>query len=186
MKRLNRSGFTMMELLVVLLIIAILAAVAAPFFFQNADRAKASEAVSAAGSIRSGERNYSSTNNGGYLDVTDGGTYFGSGTSNQSAVLGVQIKAVKYFSPESYIVTTVTPGGAAWPSGIPTSGLTAAPKDFLITVNGLNSLGIGSASSEPAPNAGDVKVTGKVIEVAMDNSGQIIWTSNGGTSWSIY
>jgi len=181
MKKLTRSGFTMMELLVVLLIIAILAAVAAPFFFQNADRAKASEAVSAAGSIRSGERNYSSTNSGAYLDVTDGGTYFGTGATNQSAVLGVQVKAVKYFSPESYTVAT----GAAWPSGVP-SGLTAAPKDFLITVNGTNSLGIGGASSEPAPNAPEVKVSGKVIEVAMDNSGQIIWSSNGGTSWSIY
>lgn len=176
MKRLGKQGFSMIELLVVLLIIGILAAVAAPFFLQNADKTRASEAVAGAGSIRSSERNYYVQNNSSYFGVTDGATYFGSDTGNQSAVLGVQIANPKYFSPASY---TVTVGGnfGATPTGI------SAAQGYVIEVNGATPPNIAGASiANGAANAGDVSN----IMVEMDNSGQTIWSSNAGTSWTKY
>ena len=168
MKRLTKGGFTMMELLVVLLIIAILAAVAAPFFFQNANKSRASEAVSALGSIRSGERNYASQNNGGYFIVTDGATYFGAGS--QSETLGVQVKDAKYFSSDSYTVDV--PG--AWPSGSP---ITAPTPQYMVIANGLNSKSTGVTA---APNAGEVNK----IQVMMDQAGQVIVSYDTGATWA--
>lgn len=176
MKRLSKAGFSMIELLVVLLIIGILAAVAAPIFLQNADKSRASEAVAAVGSIRSALRNYQAQN-GGFLTVTDGVTYFGTATGNKSDVLGVQIRGVKYFSPRSY---TIDVGGTF--TSVPT-GVTAA-QDFVIRANGsvATNLLLSADGDNGAANAGDVAN----IRVEMDNAGQIIYSTDAGTTWATY
>jgi len=61
LSRLNRplrkdGGFTLVELLIVVVIIGILAAVGIPMYRGASDRAKASEAVSALGTVRSALR----------------------------------------------------------------------------------------------------------------------------------
>src|SRR3989338_383448 len=65
----NKKGFTMVELLVVLVIVAILAAVATPIYLANVQRSRASEAVSAMALIRQALRDYQITANA-YFDVT--------------------------------------------------------------------------------------------------------------------
>ncbi len=51
-KEIDRSGFTLVELMVVIMIVAILAAVAVPLMRGRIDSAKWSEAVATAGTIR--------------------------------------------------------------------------------------------------------------------------------------
>ena len=59
MVRLNKKGFTLIELIIVVVIIGILAAIAAPMMTGNVNRAKRSEAIAAEGSIRTAIRLYS-------------------------------------------------------------------------------------------------------------------------------
>ncbi|MBI3020558.1 MAG: prepilin-type N-terminal cleavage/methylation domain-containing protein [Candidatus Omnitrophica bacterium] len=71
----NARGFTLLELLTVVVIVAILASVAMPQFIKTGERARASEAISLLGALRSSEIRYkaqtgSYTNSLGDLDVT--------------------------------------------------------------------------------------------------------------------
>ena len=96
MLRKNQGGFTLVELMIVVIIVGILAAVAIPMYQGATERAKASEAVAALGTIRGAMRVYFAEHgtydipglvvglqitNPGVLDVTDNdlmGRYFSS------------------------------------------------------------------------------------------------------------
>ncbi len=96
MLRKNQGGFTLVELMIVVIIVGILAAVAIPMYQGATERAKASEAVAALGTIRGAMRVYFAEHgtyvnanftdndlvtNGSVLDVTDNdlmGHYFSS------------------------------------------------------------------------------------------------------------
>lgn len=58
MLRRNERGFTLVELMIVVIIVGILAAVAIPMYQGATERAKASEAVAALGTIRGAMRVY--------------------------------------------------------------------------------------------------------------------------------
>lgn len=58
MLRRNQRGFTLVELMIVVIIVGILAAVAIPMYQGATERAKASEAVAALGTIRGAMRVY--------------------------------------------------------------------------------------------------------------------------------
>lgn len=58
LKRNRRSGFTLLELLIVVIIVSILAAVALPRFGKMTKRARASEAATAIGAILTAETLY--------------------------------------------------------------------------------------------------------------------------------
>ena len=58
MLRKNQGGFTLVELMIVVIIVGILAAVAIPMYQGATERAKASEAVAALGTIRGALRVY--------------------------------------------------------------------------------------------------------------------------------
>ena len=94
MLRRNQGGFTLVELMIVVIIVGILAAVAIPMYQGATERAKASEAVAALGTIRGAMRVYyaehgtyinpsftagAQATNGSVLDVSDNdllGRYF--------------------------------------------------------------------------------------------------------------
>ncbi|MCK5596630.1 MAG: prepilin-type N-terminal cleavage/methylation domain-containing protein [Candidatus Eisenbacteria sp.] len=96
MLRRNQRGFTLVELMIVVIIVGILAAVAIPMYQGATERAKASEAVAALGTIRGAMRVYYAEHgtyvgasftdgalvtNGSVLDVSDNdllGRYFSS------------------------------------------------------------------------------------------------------------
>ena len=89
-----RAGFTLVELMIVVIIVGVLAAVAIPMYTLASEKAKASEAVAALGSIRTALRSYYAEHNtfvnanfvdgaqvtaGGILEITDtdlSGRYF--------------------------------------------------------------------------------------------------------------
>jgi prepilin-type N-terminal cleavage/methylation domain-containing protein len=54
----GRSGFTLLELLIVVVIIAILASIALPGYIRAAEKARASEALQLLGAIRSAQNRY--------------------------------------------------------------------------------------------------------------------------------
>lgn len=110
MLRRNQRGFTLVELMIVVIIVGILAAVAIPMYQGATERAKASEAVAALGTIRGAMRVYyaehgtyvnasftdgAQVTNGGVLDVSD------------TDLLG------RYFSTECYTFSGV-PAAAAF------------------------------------------------------------------------
>lgn len=57
-RRDRRSGFTLLELLMVVIIIAILASIALPQYIKASEKARASEALSALGAIRAAEQRF--------------------------------------------------------------------------------------------------------------------------------
>ena len=70
----SESGFTLVELLVVMLIIGLLAAIAIPAFFNQRDKAKDSSAKEAVRTAQTAIETYSTDNNGSYDNAEIAGT----------------------------------------------------------------------------------------------------------------
>ena len=66
----DESGFTLVELLVVMLIIGILAAIAIPSFFAQRDKATDTDAKSAARTAQTAIETYATDNGGSYASAT--------------------------------------------------------------------------------------------------------------------
>lgn len=159
-----KKGFTMVELLVVLIILTILVAVAAPMYFANVDRSKASEAVAGMGLIRQAEREYYIRHKN-YLAVTGN-------TTSVDPTLDIDVGATQYFSNKCYSVTV---GNSTFTAGGPSV-------DFLIKADG--SLSENLTSGRGAVNYSDVNLT----RLEMDNSGTVKVSYKGGAagSWKDY
>jgi len=91
----GKSGFTMVELMVVVIIVGILAAVSIPLYQANIKRAIRTEAEATLGSIRSAERIYKSEFN----------TYAVVAAGAAESVLGVAVVDAHYFDANCYDVT---------------------------------------------------------------------------------
>jgi len=173
----NTKGFTLVELLVVLLIIAILAAIATPLYLQNANRARASEAVSAMGLIRQALRDHF-INNSVYcdvvLDATDGNIQNGLPTScvpasgvptPANAGLAVDLGVAQYYSNAAFTVDAVP--------GTDTQFTIPDPVNFLIFADGsISEACVGANDENCAINSTQVSN----IDLKMDNSGRIFVT----------
>ncbi len=68
----SESGFTLVELLVVMLIIGLLAAIAIPAFFNQRDKAKDASAKEAVRTAQTAIETYSTDNNGSYAGAAIG------------------------------------------------------------------------------------------------------------------
>ncbi len=66
----EESGFTLVELLVVMLILGLLAAIAIPAFFNQRDKARDADAKSAARTAQTAIETYATDNGGSYLNAT--------------------------------------------------------------------------------------------------------------------
>jgi type IV pilus assembly protein PilA len=66
----SESGFTLVELLVVMLILGLLAAIAIPAFFNQRTKAQDSEAKSTAKTAQTALETYATDNNGSYAGAT--------------------------------------------------------------------------------------------------------------------
>jgi len=177
-------GFTMVELLVVLIILAILVAVAAPMYFGNVDRARASEAVAAAGTIKQALRDYFVSRNT-YFNISAGNidsplptSVTASVPTPSSAGVNVNLGVVQYFSNAAYSVTAASPN---WHTNI-TAGNPGAPVNFLISVDGSLSAACSSGSTDCAVKNSDVAN----YRIQMDNSGRTFVSYNSGTNWEAY
>jgi prepilin-type N-terminal cleavage/methylation domain-containing protein len=184
-------GFTMIELLVVLIILAILVAVAAPMYFGNTRRAKASEAVAAMGTIRQVERDFR-ISNGNYFDVAANGTtgniqnilpntvVAATGVpSPATAGVGVDLGVAQYFSNGAFTVNAVNQGAGQFTN--PTA------VDFIISATGAaaqNNQCAAAGSTNCAVHATDADVA--AMQLQMDNSGRVMVSYDSGTTWGAY
>jgi prepilin-type N-terminal cleavage/methylation domain-containing protein len=184
-------GFTMIELLVVLIILAILVAVAAPMYFGNTRRAKASEAVAVMGTIRQVERDFR-ISNGNYFDVAVNGT-----TGNIQKVLptsvaaatgvpspadsgvGIDLGVSQYFSNGAFSVNAVNHGAGQFTN--PTA------VDFIISATGAaaqNNQCVAGSTTNCAVHATDADAA--AMQLQMDNSGRVMVSYDSGTTWAAY
>lgn len=98
-KLMNESGFTLVELMIVIVIVGILAAVAVPIYQGNITKAKMTECDSALGTIRTALRVYFAEQ-GSYPPLTNAAV--------ASAGIGVSESDLtgKYFSASNYTLTS--------------------------------------------------------------------------------
>lgn len=168
----KRQGFTMVELLVVLIIVGILISVAAPMYFRNTNRAKATEAIAVMGAIRDAEREVR-ISQPGYFPIALGElqnplptTVTAAGAKTPAtAGAGINLGVAQYFSNAAYTVS-VAAAGTAGISGMFTP---STVQNFLISVSGAASGSCAASATDCA--ARNSEVAGFNLE--MDNSGRV-------------
>ena len=206
----NKKGFTMVELLVVLLIVGILAAIATPLFLAHTKRAKASEAVATMSQIRQAERDYNVSHPNSYFSINSNaiGNYISQVIPDSVNTSGVPTPAARgvdvnpgvaqYFSTTSFSVDASS--GKAWLTTTP--GDPTTPVDFVITANGSVNVACSAytptTGTPPVPNTNPLTnscavhyISGTDNQVAvfrlqMDNSGRIFVSYDAGVTWSAW
>ena len=193
----NKKGFTMVELLVVLVIVAILAAVATPIYLANVQRSRASEAVSSMALIRQALRDYQ-INADTYFDVASdeiqlkppfvGDITPATGALANPAGLDIDAGVARYFSNAAYTVDAVPTDTDG------TSGEFTAPPvvNFLISANGAATGTVPVATTNPqctttiTENCATNQAEVEDYRLEMDNSGRTYVSYDAGTTWQPY
>jgi len=131
----NRTGFTMVELMVVVLIVGILAAVAVPMMTGRIDSSKWSEAKSGMGTIASALRAY----------AAEKGSYSTAPSLSQIGISNTDLDGT-YFSHEAYAITSSSANGSqvsylitCTAASSTRSGKPASPASMTLTCNAANS-----------------------------------------------
>jgi len=102
----EESGFTLVELLVVMLILGILAAIAIPSFFNQRDKARDADAKAGVRTAQTAMETYATDNNGVYTGADAAALQNLEATLNDSNISTVTIPA-----PEQYTVGVTSDTG---------------------------------------------------------------------------
>jgi type IV pilus assembly protein PilA len=108
----TNKGFTLTELMVVILVIGILASVAIPLMQVRIDKAKWTEACSAAGTIRSSIHSYASETSIATAQGLTGNDLSDAGTEAALGFIPTDLEGT-YFSAGDYVITSVNGNGIA-------------------------------------------------------------------------
>lgn len=92
----NKRGFTLLELLMVVIIIAILASIALPQYILATEKARASEAMQLLGAIRSAQNRYQAQNNDTLYALVVGDLDTTLGTPNYWEALNLTATGARY------------------------------------------------------------------------------------------
>jgi type IV pilus assembly protein PilA len=104
----EESGFTLVELLVVMLILGLLAAIAIPSFFNQRDKAKDADAKALARTAQTAIETYATDNQGSYSSAAPGDLTTIEPVLNDATALTVVSAGV-----DSYEVRTTSTAGSA-------------------------------------------------------------------------
>jgi type IV pilus assembly protein PilA len=135
----SESGFTLVELLVVMLILGLLAAIAIPAFFNQRAKAQDSEAKATAKTAQTALETYSTDNNGSYLNATRASLKsieptLSSASSGANTISSLTVASDNYSltvtseSGNTFTITRAATGGLTYPcdtdgkAGCPNSG----------------------------------------------------------------
>ena len=141
----RRGGFTLIELMIVVAIIGILAAIAIPSFLNFRLKAKASEAKSNLGAIRTTEVAYYAEWSMSVGNQTYTPTGNRTGNANKvSWVADLSRFSVLGFAPEGKVFFDYNLEGTDWPTG----GFTSSAQGDLDGNNALSTFTISSDTSE--------------------------------------
>lgn len=127
MRKRNKKGFTLVELMVVAVIVAILAAVAVPLMSANKKRAMATEAEAAMGTVRTALRTLYAQTSAYNRDLDDGTL---TAPLAPTALPGIESGDLngKYWQEGYYSITAIAAGSytitATGASGSPVEGVT--------------------------------------------------------------
>lgn len=134
-KKKNEEGFTLIELLVVIIIIGILSAIALPSFLNQANKARASEAKTYAGSVNRAQQAYFLESNAFATAQTD----------FNKLQLGIKTQTENY----TYNLNTFDGTQGASIKAVPTTTATAVLKGYagFVTVGSTGTAATGEATT---------------------------------------
>ncbi len=135
----SESGFTLVELLVVMLILGLLAAIAIPAFFNQRTKAQDSEAKSTVKTAQTAIETYATDNNGSYVGATRANLKtieptLSSASSGANAITTLTVAASSYTltvtseSTNTFSIVRASDGSLTYPcspsgnGGCPSSG----------------------------------------------------------------
>jgi type IV pilus assembly protein PilA len=140
----SESGFTLVELLVVMLILGLLAAIAIPSFFNQRDKARDADAKTLARTAQTAIETYGTDNGGSYAGATPAALITIEETLNEADLT----------APENGDALSVTSNADTYTVTVDSQN---TPNDFSINraANGTVTLTCTVANSDGCPNGGN-------------------------------